>query len=168
MTRVLVVVAPYDFNDKQLVIITSMLLKANIEVMIVNSTGQATKGERGSVITPHGDFYHVDSKSFQGIIFIGGTGAAAYITNRRALQLAKEFFEAGKPVGAIGLSPTILAHAQIIRGKRVTARPTERDVMSMYGQYTGAPVETDGNIITASSTGHTTEFMDAFIAAMKR
>ena len=168
MVKLLIVIPPYDFNDKQLVIITSILLKAGAQVMIANSTGQPAKGERGSIVTPNADFYHVSTIDFNGIIFIGGVGSVAYDHNRRALQLAKEFYDAGKVVAAIGLSPTILANAHILNGKRATARPTERDVINGVGLYTGAPVESDGNIITALSTGFSQEFTETILKALKR
>lgn len=168
MPRILLVIAPYDFNDKQLAIVASMLIKAGAQIVISNSTGQTAKGERGSVIRPDADFYHVDSRDFDGIVFIGGIGSAAYQHNRRAHQLAKEFFEAGKIVGAIGLSPTILASAQILGGKRTTGRPTERDMLNAMGQYTGAPVEVDGNIITALSTAYSAEFTNSIIMALSK
>lgn len=164
----MLVIPPYDFNDKQLAIIGGTLAKSGVQITVVNSTGQAAKGEHGSTVMPHGNIYHVNSADFDGVIFIGGIGSAAYHHNRRALQLAKEFADAGKPVGAIGLSPTILANAHVLRGKRATARPTERDAINALGLYTGAPVEVDGNIITAASTAHASEFTVAFITALAK
>lgn len=168
MPRVLIIVPPYDYNDTQLLAISEALAKEQIQMMVANSTGQPSKGEHGSTLVPDADFYHVDSANFDGAVFIGGTGSSAYQHNRRAQQLAREFFEAGKPVAAIGLSPTILANAQILRGKRATGRPTERDAINALGTYTGAPVEVDGNIITALSTVHVAEFATAIIRALKR
>ncbi|MBU5557585.1 MAG: DJ-1/PfpI family protein [Candidatus Aenigmatarchaeota archaeon] len=165
--RVLIVIAPYDFNDRQLAIISSTLSKAGLQLTVVNSTGQAAKGEQGNIVTPHSSFYHVESRDFDAIIFIGGAGSSVYRHNRRALQLVHEFFAAGKPVAAIELAPPILAAAHILRGRRATARPTERDDINAFGLYTGAPVEVDGNIITAQSTAHAAEFAVAILNALR-
>jgi protease I len=168
MTKVLLVVPPYDYNDRQLVIISNVLTQQKVDFIAVNSTGQSSKGQYGTMLTPQTNFYQVSSKDFDAVIFIGGNGAVAYEHNRRALQLAKEFFEAGKVVGAIGLSPSILVYADILKGKRATGRPTERDIINSTALYTGAPIEIDGKIITAISTAVATEFARAVIDAARR
>lgn len=168
MPKMLIVIAPYDFNDKQLAVIAGLLMKAGVQVTIANSTGQPAKGERGSVVQPNTDFYHVSAADYDGIIFIGGVGASSYDHNRRALQLAQEFYHSNKIVAAIGLSPTILVNANILHGKRVTARPTERDAINSVGIYTGSPVELDGNIITAISTAFSEQFTETVLKALKR
>jgi protease I len=134
----------------------------------VNATGQPGRGMYGSTIVPHASFYHVDSKNFDAIIFIGGPGSATYQQNRRAQQLCREFNTAGKPVAAIDIAPVILAAAHILQGKRATARPTEREIINQLGTYTGSPVEIDGNIITASSSAHVNQLASAVIRALTK
>jgi protease I len=137
-------------------------------VTITNSSGQPTKGAHGMLVTPHASFYHIDSADYDAVVFVGGAGASYYFHNRRALQLAREFYNAGKPTAAIDIAPSILANAHILRDRKATARPTERANIMALGLYTGAPIEIDENIITAASSAHVDELADAVIAALRR
>ena len=166
--RILVVIAPYDFSERELVSLLQVFGREGAQTAVVNDTGQAGKGLHGQIVTPHGSFYHVNSADFDAIVFVGGPGAAAYSHNRRALQLVHEFNAAGKPVAALDVAPSILANAHILLNRRATARPTERDAINAFGIYTGAPVEVDGNIITASSSAHAGELANALVAALRR
>ena len=52
---------------------------------------------------------------------------------------------------AIGMAPSILAGADLLRGVRTTAYISEQNRLALAGAlYTGNPVEKDGRIITAT------------------
>ena len=63
----------------------------------------------------------------------------------------------GKLICAICAAPSVLGHKNLLRGKTATCFPGfEKD---LYGAVaTGAPVERDGNIITARGMGVALEF----------
>lgn len=166
--RILLVIAPEDFSERELLALQETFGREGAQMAVVNGTGQPGRGMYGAVVNPQSNFYDIDSRDFDAIIFIGGPGAAVYSHNRRALQLAREFNAAGKPVAALDVAPSILANADILHGRRATARPTERNIINVMGTYTGAPVEVDGNIITASSSVNAAELAAAVIAALRK
>jgi len=121
----------------------------------------------GKIVTPDKNFYDVDEKDFDAIIFVGGSGTTAYFNHKRALELAKEFSDSGKLIAAICIAPTILVNAHILNGKKATAYPSERNNINAVGTYTGSDVEIDGKIITSSGPQAAVEFGKRIVEALK-
>ena len=88
---------------------------------------------------------------YNAIVFIGGQGAVEYFDNPIALNIAREAAAKRKVLAAICIAPTVLANAGVLTGVRATSFISERDRLVQSGAvYTGAPVERDRFIITAS------------------
>ena len=167
MKKVLMVIAPNDFRDEEFFETKEILEKSNIDVTVVNSTGQPSKSKFGKIVTPDKNFYDVDAKDFDAIVFVGGLGTTAYFNHKRALELAKEFSGSGKVVAAICIAPTILVNAGILSGKKATAYPSERNNINAVGTYTGSDVTVDGKIITSSGPQAAAEFGRRIAEALK-
>ncbi len=165
--KVLMVIAPNDFRDEEFFETKEVLEKSNIDVTVVNSTGQPSKSMFGKIVTPDKNFYDVDAKDFDAVVFVGGSGAAAYLNHKRALELAKDFYDSGKVTAAICIAPTILVNAHILNGKKATAFPSERNNINAVGSYTGSDIEEDGKIITASGPKAAVEFGKRIAEALK-
>ncbi|MHC4586659.1 MAG: nitroreductase family protein [Planctomycetota bacterium] len=87
--------------------------------------------------------------NYDAIIFTGGLGAAEYVVNPIALNLARETIRNRKILAAIGTAPTILANAGVLTGVRTTSLLTERNALISAGAlHTGLAVEHDRLIIT--------------------
>ena len=68
-------------------------------------------------------------------------------------SIVKSLHAAGKPVGAICLSPPVLARAGILAGRRATAFPADRALLELKrggATYVEEAVVLDGTIVTAS------------------
>jgi protease I len=165
--KVLMVIAPRDFRDEEYSETKRALEIIGAEVTIVNSTGQAAKGMFGTIVKPDKNFFDINPKDFDAIVFIGGSGTASYFNNRQAINLAKEFYNAGKIVAAICIAPSILANAGILNGKKATAYPSERNNINAVGTYTGKVVEQDGKIITGSGPEAAKDFGKKIADALK-
>lgn len=165
--KVLMVIAPRDFRDEEFFETKEILEKSNIDVTVVNSTGQPSKSMFGKIVTPDKNFYDVDAKDFDAVVFVGGSGTAVYHNHKRALELAKEFFDSGKVVAAICIAPTILVNAGVLNGKKATSWPSEKNNINAVGTYTGKSVEADGKIITGNGPEATKEFRKKVVEALK-
>jgi len=148
--KVLMVIAPADFRDEEFFETKQVLEEAGIEVTVVSSTGQPSKSMFGKIVNPDKNFYDVDPKDYDAVVFIGGQGTKAYFDNKRAHNLARGFKEEGKIVAAICIAPIILARAGVLNGKKATVFPSGRNDINAVGTYTGSDVEEDGKIITGS------------------
>jgi len=57
---------------------------------------------------------------YQGIAFIGGSGALEYLDNEISYAVIKKTINAAIPLGAICIAPRILAKAGILKDKKAT------------------------------------------------
>jgi len=72
--------------------------------------------------------------------------------------LVKKQYESGKPLAAICGAPTVLLKNQIAFGKTVTSHSCCANEMAERYNYTGKPIEHDGNLWTAIGAGHSQDF----------
>ena len=85
----------------------------------------------------------------------------------RAIAIIKDFAAAGKPVAAICHAPWLLAEADIITGKTVTAWPSLRtDLANAGANVVDQEVAVDGNLITSRNPDDIPAFSDALIEAL--
>ena len=157
--KVLMVVAPRNFRDEEYQKPRQVLEAAGWQIEVASKGVNEATGMLGAKVKIDKDISQVNVDDYQGVVFVGGTGAAVYFEDQTALALAKTAFEKGKVVGAICIAPSILANAGILQGKRATAFSSEQGNLTEKGaQYTGEPVGVDGKIVTANGPGAAEEF----------
>lgn len=158
MPKVLFVIAPEEVNDEEYFTPKQILENKDIEVTTVSKDREATS-MNGETIDVDVLLKEVNIVGYDGVIFIGGAGAETYFNDAKAKTLAKRFFENNKLVAAICISPSILANAGVLKGKRATAFPSEEDNLNEKGAiYTQDSVVVDGNIITGKNPAAAKEF----------
>ena len=121
----------------------------------------------GAKITPDILFSTINVADYDAVIFVGGSGASEYWDNPAAHKIAHDANNAKKIVGAICIAPVTLAKAGLLKNKKATTySSTINDVKSNGAKYTGADVERDGNIITASGPAAAQQFGEAIVKAL--
>ena len=90
--NILMILANPFTNDPRVYNESRSLVKAGHKVTVANSTGTESKGMLGMLVKPDIRLDQVNSKDYDAVVFVGGTGAAVYFNDSRALNLAKEFF----------------------------------------------------------------------------
>ena len=87
----------------------------------------------------------------------------------KAVQLVREFCDAGKPVAAICHGPWLLAEADVIEGKTVTSWPSIRTDLSNAGaNVVDQEVVQDGQLITSRKPDDIPAFSEALIKALEK
>lgn len=167
MATVLMVVAPKDFRDEELVEPREVLELHGYDVEIASEKVETAKGKLGEEVDVDTDLHDVDSADLIALVFVGGSGSKKYFTNAKALLLAKEAAEQGKVVAAICIAPSILANAGVLKGKRATSYPSERANLEAKGAtFVEQNVVTDGNVITACGPEAARAFGEAIVKAL--
>lgn len=157
--KILMVVAPNNFRDEEAFEPKKILEEAGALVVIASSGVAQARGMFGRTLEVQEDISRVDTAGFDAIVFVGGSGASVYFNNSTALNLAKNFSQAGKVIGAICIAPSILANAGLLTGKRATAFSSESgNLIAKGAEYTGEAVTVEGKIITARGPEAATEF----------
>lgn len=165
--KILMVIAANGYQDTEYGTPKNILEKAGYEV-VTTSTTEVAKGSMGGKTTVEILMDKVNPADYNAVIFIGGPGSHDYFSYEPALNLAKDFYNAGKLTAAICAAPSILANAGILQGKTVTAFPDEAgNVKNKGATYTGAAVEQDGLIITGNGPEAANAFGEKIVEALK-
>lgn len=161
------IIAAGNFRDEELQKPKEILEKAGAKVLVVSTTLEEVRGMLGARVKPDLLLSDLRVDEFQAVVFVGGTGASQYWDDPLAHRIARETLEKGKILGAICIAPVTLARAGVLTGKRATVFPTEAQKLQEKGViYTGAKVERDGQIITASGPEAAEDFANALVNAL--
>jgi protease I len=88
---------------------------------------------------------------YDGLVVPGGVGNPDTMrTDENAVELVRQFFEQGKPVGVICHGPWMLVEAGVVRGRRVTSWPSLRtDIRNAGGNWVDEEVVVDQGLVTS-------------------
>jgi protease I len=161
------IIASGNFQEDELFQTKRVLDAAQIETVIVAPRTGIIRGvagipaEAGILI----DQLNVDD--FDAIIFVTGAGTIEYAGKPLIANIITETVRKGKVLGAIGVAPSLLANAGVLNGVRATSFLSERAILIQAGAiYTGAPVERERYIITATGPQAATQFGRAIADAL--
>jgi len=148
---VLFVVPPQGFQDEEFSGTRRALELAGVQVTVASSRPGLLTGMLGGTVPAELLLNQVNVDNFQGVVFIGGSGALDYFNNPIAQNLARQAVARQKVLAASGTAPGILANAGVLKGIRATAFLSEQERLARAGAlYTGNPVEKDGLIVTST------------------
>jgi protease I len=89
--------------------------------------------------------------------------------DHRAVDFARSFMSASKPVAAICHGPWLLVEADAVKGRNVTSYPSLRtDLTNAQANWTDAQVVVDGNLITSRRPDDLPAFCHALIDLVTR
>jgi protease I len=88
---------------------------------------------------------------YDALVIPGGVGNPDTMRmDENAVQLVREFFEQGKPVGVICHGPWMLVEAGVVRGRKVTSWPSLRtDIRNAGGDWVDEEVVVDHGLVTS-------------------
>lgn len=166
--KVLMVIAPENFRDEEYLTPKEVLEGYGAEITTASKGVETAKGMLGATAKVDMDIDDANAKSYDAVIFVGGTGASIYFDDSKAHSIAKEAHNSGKIVCAICIAPSTLANAGMLDGKKATAWSSEQSNLESKGAtYTGESVTQDGNIITANGPTAAKAFGEKIAEALK-
>lgn len=153
------IIAPRNFRDEELFHTKEELEASGNSVTIASTTTDTATGMLGGTAKPDITINDVNVDDYDAVVFVGGTGSSIYFNDLKAHEIARTANGKGKLVCAICIAPSTLANAGLLRGKRATSYSSEESNLRSKGaNYTGNPVEKDGNTITADGPSSAREF----------
>lgn len=149
--KILIVVAPINFQDLEYEHTREELEKAGFDIKIASLQSGIARGALGAQVQIDFMINEINENDFDAVIFIGGGGMIELVDNEELYKLAKKFAKSNKITAAICIAPMILANAGLLNQKKGTVHiSAKNDYIAKGINYTGELVTTDGNIITAS------------------
>ena len=135
---------------------------------VVAGLGEAEyKGKHGYPVRVDTSVDEITAAKFDGLVIPGGFAPDKMRRSQKLLQVTREIFGAGKPVGFICHAGWVPISAKILKGKRATSVSAIRDDMENAGcLWSDAPVVVDGNLISSRTPADLPDFMRALIAAL--
>lgn len=165
--KAVLIIASRNFRDEELIETKAELEKANIATFIASTKTGIIRGMLRAKAEASVLINNINVDDYDAVIFIGGTGAREYFDSSVAMNLARQAKEKGKVLAAISIAPAVLADAGVLQNVKATSFTTEKYKLEKGGaQFTGAAVERDGLIITASTPRASTEFGKSVAAAI--
>jgi protease I len=170
--RVLII-ATDGFEQSELFDPRQALLDAGARVTLASNKNEPIQGmthhEKGKSITPEASIHNVQADDFDALVIPGGVANPdAMRMEEDALRLVREFFASNKPVAAICHGPWLLAEADVIGGRRMTAWPSIRtDLKNAGADVVDEPVVIDGNLITSRKPDDIPAFNTALLQAIE-
>jgi protease I len=164
MKGIVFITAPEMFRDEEYYNPKQVFEDAGLQVITASTKTGELIGRFGFKTTSTLLIANVNPEDFNAIVYIGGCGASVFFKNPHALKLANDFFRQNKPTAAICIAGVILANAGILKDKKATVFIDGRKSLLENGAiYTGAPLEVDGNIITANGPETAEAFSKAIL-----
>lgn len=125
-----------------------------IKTAIHDFEGDQTYTEKpGHLFALNASFDDVSPGDYDALMIAGGRAPEYLRLNDKVIACVRHFVEAGKPVAAVCHGAQLLAAADVIRGKRISAYPAcAPEVKLAGGEYADIPVTdavTDGQFVTA-------------------
>jgi protease I len=143
----------------------------SVATSIHDFEGQQTYSEkRGHNFAITADFASASAAGYDALVIPGGRAPEYLRLDAGVIELVKGFVAAGKPIAAICHGAQILAAADVIRGRTVSAYPACAPEVRLAGaSYAEIPIDgahTDGTLVTAPAWPAHPAWMAQFLAVL--
>jgi protease I len=170
--KIAMIVAFRDFRDAEYFVPKEILEKAGAKVTTVSTKMGTAIGADGGDTQVNLLLEDLNPADFDAVVFIGGPGCLEHLDNDNSYRVAKETVRQDKVLGAICISPVILAKAGVLQKKKATvwSSPMDKSPVRILKEggaiYEDEEVVADGKIVTANGPDAAEKFGQALIDAL--
>jgi protease I len=163
------ILATDGFEQSELEKPRAALEKAGAETALVSPKSGTVRGWDGD---DFGDKLNVDvplntanPDDYDALLLPGGVMNPDKLrTIPEAVQFARRFFDAGKPIAAICHGPQLLIEADVVRGRRMTSYPSlKTDLKNAGADWVDETVVTDQGLVTSRRPSDIPRFNEKMI-----
>lgn len=168
------ILATDGFEQSELFEPRKALLDAGAAVTLASIGTDPIQGmqhdEKGETITPDMTLDAVEPGQYDMLLLPGGVANPDKLRMQpKAVEIVRQFVDAGKPVAAICHGPWLLVEADVVDGKRMTSWPSLRtDLRNAGADVVDEAVVVDGQFITSRKPDDVPAFNKAVIEALTR
>ncbi|MCP3792818.1 type 1 glutamine amidotransferase domain-containing protein [Paenibacillus sp. CH40] len=158
-----------QFEDSEMKVPYDELKKAGHEAHIVGlKQGEKVSGKQGKAsYTIEKAIADVKSSDYDAVVIPGGSSPENLRLDAHVLKFVTEINEAKKTIGAICHGPQILASADLLQGRTITAYPPLKDDLINAGaHFEDREAVVDGNFITSRTPKDEPAFVRELLKAL--
>jgi protease I len=142
-----------------------------IKTAIHDFEGDQTYSEkRGHDFALNADFADARAENYDALMIAGGRAPEYLRLDGRVIAMVRSFAGADKPIAAICHAAQILAAADVIRGRRISAYPAcAPEVRMAGGEYVATTPEgavRDGNLVTGFAWSAHVQWLSLFLEVL--
>ena len=127
MAKVLVLLAP-GFEEVEAVTVIDLLRRAEISVTVAGLKTDQIEGSHKIEIKTDANFQDIDPEDYDVLVLPGGQpGTYNLASNAWVIETIRAFDRQKKLIAAICAAPTVLNKSGILKNRRVTSFPSEKD-----------------------------------------
>ena len=167
------IIAPHDFRDEEYFVPRSVFEKEGFVVKTASTKKGIAFGVFGGEVEVDLLPEEVKIKDFDAFVFVGGPGALKHLDNSTFYKMIKEVVGSSAVLGAVCVSPIILANAGILEGKQATVWSSTMDKKAVSllkekgGLYREEEVVCDGNLVTANGPEAAKKFAQEIVSKLR-
>ncbi len=163
------VLSAENFEDLELFVPYYRFLEEGIQVEIASLEKGEFTGKHGYRAKADKRLDQVRPEDYRFLLLPGGRAPQALRKEEKALEIARHFFEKGKPVFAICHGPQILVSAGLLKGRRVTCyRSVAPEVRKAGAIYEDKEVVVDGKLVTSRVPEDLPAFLKEIFKILKK
>jgi protease I len=168
--RVLLVIAPEQFRDEELMEPKEVFLNEGAEVSIAACRIAEAKGMLGATAKPDLLLTDVKPEIYDACVVVGGMGSPTFLWDDKTLHaILQSMAKHQKVTAGICLSGAVLAKAGVLNGKKATvwAMPESLAALKEGGaNYVKEPVVRDGLVVTGEGPEAAGKFAQTVVEAI--
>ncbi|QYR22968.1 type 1 glutamine amidotransferase [Paenibacillus sp. sptzw28] len=141
-----------DFEDSEMKNPYEAIVKNGHEAVIIGLTkGAELTGKNGTVsYTSHLSAAEADPADYDAVIIPGGGSPSHLLDSEHIIEFIQKMDKEGKTIAAICHGPQLLAKAQLLDGRNLTAFPElHAEINDAGGRFIDKAVVVDENLITS-------------------
>ena len=170
--NILIIIASKNFRDEEYFVPYDVFQREGARITTASSVEGEILGIEGGEARSSLVLSEVNTRNFDAVVFIGGSGAVEYFENNDAHKIVQEMVNLHKIVGAICVAPVILAKAGILVGKNATVwsslmnKNNIKELESSGCSVSEERVVKDEKIITADGPAVSKKFAEKIVETM--
>lgn len=163
------IISADDFEDMELFVPYYRLREEGIDVDVVSMNRGKIKGKHGYEIAVDVTLEDVKPDMYDLLVLPGGKAPEAVRKEKRAIEIARYFFDKKKPVATICHGPQTLITAGLLKGRHATCYKSVAGEMKAAGVlYEDKEVVVDGNLVSSRQPSDLAAFMRETMKMLKK
>lgn len=165
--KILMVVSPNGFNDRQYEICRRLFELKGYRLSVASIEKGVARGKTGRTIPVDIALRDVKTYDYEAIVFLGGEGTKILFDDDSARKLAKD--AKYKVMAASDNAVVLLALSGAAEEKKVTGPPELVGwILKGKAYYTGEPIRIDDKLITIQGPEMTEQMVNAVIKTIEK